>query len=258
MSAQSDSESGSGSECGSEIGSEIGSESGSANGSESGSVCGTESGSVSGSESGSASGLSVAEGKKEKPGDSYWTRTFMGMLLHPGVTIELLSHDNEESTRKKALYSALIMVLLAYSLCGAFDSTDPSPYPSLSAMFAGAFNGCICWLALSSMLYIISGWFARRDLSFSSTLICVGWSFLPLIFVAPCSCFHVLGPLCQLVLAIPFLWTLILQWIAFTHCLSISMSKLFAMVLVGTPILFLAYLFWLSFAVAGILQVLLS
>jgi hypothetical protein len=196
--------------------------------------------------------------KKSNPTDTFWADTFTGMLLHPGVTIELLSHDNQESTRKKALYGALIAVLLAYAISGTFDAPQASPWPSFTAMFGGAFNGCICWLALSSMLYIISGWFSRRDLSFRATLICVGWAFLPLIFVAPCSCFRVAGPLYPVVSAIPFLWTFILQWIAFTHCLSISMNKIFAMVLVGTPVLFLAYFFWLSLAVAGIAQILLS
>jgi len=201
---------------------------------------------------------SPGPGNQAKPANDFWARTFVGILLHPGATIELLSYDNDETTRKKALYSALIMVLLAYAISGAFDATDTSPYPSLPVMLGSAFNGCICWLALSSMLYIISGWFARRDLSFAATLICVGWGFLPLIFVAPCSCFRVTGPFYPVLAAIPFLWTFILQWVAFTHCLSISMSKIFAMVVVGTPILFLAYFFWLSLALAGILQILLA
>lgn len=183
-----------------------------------------------------------------------WPEIFYGMLVAPDKTMTVLSEDPEIATSRKTVWGALVIVLLSHAISGSTESGGTGVIPSLAIVLGALFQGAVGWLALSSILYILCGWLSKRELAFNTTLICVGWAFLPLIFAGPVSCFHVFKPIYPLLSAIPIVWMFYLQWLAFEHCLSMSGVKMFALLILGPPIFLLTYLFWLSFAFVGLVQ----
>ncbi len=187
-------------------------------------------------------------------GVNQWADIFYGLLVAPVRTMRVLTEDESLAANNQTVYGALIMVVLANAISGAVDASVIGTSPSLAILLSAVFQGLVMWLALSAILHIVCGWVSKHEVSLRTALICVGWAFMPLIFVGPMSCFRSLGLVYNFLAIVPVLWMLYLQWLVFDHSLAVGPVRMFALLVLGPPLFLLTYLFWLSFAFVAIAQ----
>ncbi|HEY9731439.1 MAG TPA: YIP1 family protein [Drouetiella sp.] len=183
-----------------------------------------------------------------------WADIFYGLLVAPIRTIEILTDDEALGATYKTVLGAAVIVLLANGISGCVDAGTSGVRPTLPVLISAEFQGIVMWIALSALVHIICGWVSKRDVSFTTSLVGVGWAFMPLVFAAPLSCFRFLGIFYNLLAAIPILWMVYLQWLVFNHSLSIASVKMFALLVLGPPLFIITYLFWLSAACLAVAQ----
>jgi hypothetical protein len=186
-----------------------------------------------------------------------WADIFYGLLVAPDRTMRVLSEDESLAANNQTVYGALIIVVLANAISGAVDASVIGTSPSLPILLSAVFQGLVMWLALSAILHIVCGWVSKREVSLRTALICVGWAFMPLIFIGPMSCFRALGSVYNFLAIIPVLWMFYLQWLVFAHSLEVGPVRMFALLVLGPPLFILTYFFWLSCAFIAIVQALL-
>lgn len=183
-----------------------------------------------------------------------WADIFYGLLVAPISTINFLTDDEALQPTFKTVAGAAVMVLLANGISGIVAASTSGNQPTMPIVCSVEFEAVVMWLALSAIVHIICGWVSKREVSFSTSLVSVGWAFMPLVFAAPMSCFRSLGFIYTLLSTIPVLWMCYLQWLVFNHALAIGTVRMFALLVLGPPIFIVAYLFWLSVAFLSIAQ----
>jgi hypothetical protein len=183
-----------------------------------------------------------------------WADIFYGLLVAPIRTIEILTDDEALGATYKTVLGAAVMVLLANGISGCVDAATSGVRPDFAILFSVEFQAIVMWLALSALVHIICGWVSKREVAFSTSLVGVGWAFMPLVFAAPMSCFRTLGIVYNLLAAIPILWMCYLQWLVFNHSLAIGSVKMFALLVLGPPLFIITYFFWLSAAFLAVAQ----
>ena len=184
-----------------------------------------------------------------------WADIFYGLLVAPIRTIEVLTDDDALGATAKTVLGAAVMVLLANGISGCVDAANSGARPTLPILISVEFQAIVMWLALSALVHIICGWVSKREVAFSTSLVGVGWAFMPLVFAAPMSCFRSFGIVYDLLAAIPILWMCYLQWLVFNHSLAIGSVRMFALLVLGPPVFICTYLFWLTVAFISVAQV---
>ncbi len=183
-----------------------------------------------------------------------WADIFYGLLVAPIRTIEVLTDDEALAPTWKTILGAAITVLLANGISGSVDASNNGLRPTIAILISVEFEAVVLWLALSALVHIICGWVSKREVAFSTSLVGVGWAFMPLVFAAPMSCFRSLGIVYNVLAAIPILWMCYLQWLILNHSLAIGTVRMFVLLVLGPPIFILTYLFWLSAAFLAVAQ----
>jgi hypothetical protein len=145
-----------------------------------------------------------------------WIDTFTGVMLHPQQTFEHLCRLN--ATQLTGLTGAAVLVVLVFALEGLrLSSASQLKWAFLNVPLA-VIGGVIIWLGLAGVLCLTAACFNTPQDRVRSALVTLGWSFLPLIFLSPLVLYKSLfGPATVLLMAIPLLWTFILQLLAITE-----------------------------------------
>ena len=145
-----------------------------------------------------------------------WIDTFIGVLLHPQLTFEYLCRLN--ATQLTGLTGAVVLIALVFGLEGLrLSSASHLKWAFLNVPLA-IIGGLIIWLGLAGVLCLTAACFNMPQDRIRGALVTLGWSFLPLIFLSPLVLYRPLfGPATILLMAIPLLWTFILQLLAITE-----------------------------------------
>jgi hypothetical protein len=146
----------------------------------------------------------------------------------------------------KAILSAVLTVALALVISG-LSKVDLHSVPLSTITFIGYFiNGFFMWLFWGVILFAIAQFVPDARRNFASLMIITGWSFLPLLFMAPISCFRGVPIVFHLLEGIRALWSALLMWLAFQSALKLGNTKMIVLTLVLPPLLIGFATFWLS------------
>ncbi|HEY9677914.1 MAG TPA: hypothetical protein V6C76_07885 [Drouetiella sp.] len=186
---------------------------------------------------------------------SSWTDVFYGLMVAPIRTIEFLTHDEAFAEKTSTVVGASLIVLLSNGISGIVDAGAEGNKPTLPIFIGIEFQAIVMWLALAAILHIVCGWVAKREVDFKVSLVSVGWAFMPLVFAGPMSCFSSLGLIYNLLSSIPVLCMCALQWLVFSHSLSIGPVRTFALLVLAPPVFIVTYLFWLAVGFLAVARV---
>jgi len=182
-----------------------------------------------------------------KNGFNLWADIFYGVLVAPRQTMLILSDSYRFPASGGNLFGAAILVVLALSITAFLRFKLGDSTHSLLTSLAYLLSGIGYWVTLSCILYYISIFLRGHRLSFGNAFIATGWAFLPFAFLAPVACLRH-TPFFLTLAALPVLWFVALQWIAFQTSLRTSGVKLTLILLVVPPVLTFVYLFWIGLA----------
>jgi len=176
-----------------------------------------------------------------------WADIFYGVLVAPRQTMLILSDSTRFPASLGNLAGAALLVVLAIASPAFLRFRADGSSQSMLACFVFLFSGMGYWVTLSCILYYLSIFLRGHRLSFGNAFIATGWAFLPFAFFGPVACLRH-TPLFFFVAALPALWFVALQWIAFQTSLRTTGIKLTLICLVVPPIITLIYLFWVGLA----------
>ena len=122
-----------------------------------------------------------------------WTDICLRVLVAPVRTFEELSEHTNFPVTNNSLDGAAITVLLAHVVSGLVTDGGAQASEIPTTIFAAIFGGAVSWFGLAAVLTILSGWLSKSAVPYRTSLLCIGWTFLPMIFQAPLSCFRLFG-----------------------------------------------------------------
>jgi hypothetical protein len=172
-----------------------------------------------------------------------WPNIFYGLLIAPATTLKVLANPH----MYKADAYAVVGSLTTFCLCAAIESFAQAALekenPLVLAVGLSFAGDVITWLMLAIFLAVWARCLKCKT-NFWSALVVTGWAFEPVIFKAPIVCYHAACHGCGMLLALPAIWFLILELLAFDAVLQLGKARMLAIILVAPPLMIIALVFW--------------
>ncbi|MBK9142891.1 MAG: hypothetical protein IPM23_10380 [Candidatus Melainabacteria bacterium] len=183
---------------------------------------------------------------EKSPGHPVFIDEIHGIIVEPLVTLSGLDEVTDEDEIKKNSIRIFNMVTLALTIVGLSRGTPHSFAGSALLLVLAVAQGMINWIAFALILRGLCRAFGVESMSWRKSLVLTGLPFTILILQAPISCFsEVLGQAVILLMVIPNLWFLLLEFLSFKVALKASNLKLIILGLTLPPVLALIYGFWM-------------
>lgn len=142
----------------------------------------------------------------------HWMELFVGTLLSPAETFEQV----REGCRSGFNYvpETFALVAIIFALDGLRLSADSLAWSPLT-MAGSITGGMTLWLLSFALIGLVALCFSAEMYKVRASLIALGWSLLPWLFMAPITCFHsLLGPAHVVLAVVPLTWIFLLQLVA--------------------------------------------
>jgi VanZ family protein len=166
----------------------------------------------------------------------HWIEIFYGVLVSPAKTFAYITSQSRAGISN--LTGACIVVFLVF-MADAIRETNINRVQSvLFNIPMSIFFGITFWLVLFSSIALIATCFNAPKQNIKASLVAIGWSFVPWLFMGPVSCFKgAMGPAHILLALIPYIWMVSLQLLAINESYQLKGWQTLSLVFV-VPVLF--------------------
>ncbi|HEY9712758.1 MAG TPA: Yip1 family protein, partial [Chroococcales cyanobacterium] len=171
---------------------------------------------------------------------------FLDILTAPLNTMQAIMAPEAPLDGKRLGRKTCLLVVLVSAISGLASASPDFPAGPTVIAVGAILGGLINWIALSWLLHIFSNWVTSHHVTFKSCLIGVGWSFLPMIFDAPVSCFRpLLHHFYYPALGALWVWSAYILWLAFKEAMQMSTLRAVLLFLFGPPLMVVSSFFWM-------------